>query len=335
MPDGNTLRSGDADDRLATIARRLEVTGDLASGHRPTTYDDTLEAAVRRFQERHGIDADGIAGPATFRAMNVPVEARIDQLRVNLERARWVLDNLEDDYVIVNIAGFRASVYRDREAVWSTRVVVGRPYHKTPVFRSDMKYIVFNPTWTVPYSIATKEMLPAIRRDPNYLADRNFEVRDRGGNLVDPASIDWDSVSPRSFGYTFVQRPGLTNALGEIKFMFPNQYSVYLHDTPSKSLFDQTGRTFSHGCVRVENPFDFAEVLLGPDGWDADSVQEERMRRQTRSVHLSTPMPVLLLYWTAEVGSNGETRFYDDVYERDQAVLTALDSEYRVDIPEA
>ncbi len=335
VPEGNTLRAGDTDPRLGVLAERLEITGDLERGVRADVYGGALEAAVKNFQERHGLDADGIVGPATLRAMNVPVEQRIDQLRINLERARWVLDNLEDNFVIVNIAGFRAYVYRDREPVWSTRVVVGKTYHKTPVFKSEMKYIVFNPTWTVPYSIATKEMLPAVRRDPNYLPSRNFIVKNRSGDIVDPATIDWANVSPRSFPYTFVQQPGTSNALGEIKFMFPNQYSVYLHDTPSKSLFARAGRTFSHGCVRVENPFDFAEVLLGPDGWDAEKVQAERMRRETRSIFLSEPMPVLLLYWTAEVGPDGEVHFYDDVYERDQAILTALEAPYRVELPDA
>ena len=337
VPAGPTLRPGDSDDRLGVMARRLAVTGDLPPGTdvEDSTYGSALETAVRNFQERHGLDADGVVGPATLGAMNVPVEQRIDQLRVNLERARWVLDNLGDDFVIVNIAGFRAHVYRDREEQWSTRVVVGKTYHKTPIFRSEIKYLVFNPTWTVPYSIATKEMLPRVKQDPDYLPSRNFEVRDRDGNVIDPASIDWSRLSTRNFPYTFVQRPGTNNALGEIKFIFPNKYSVYLHDTPSKSLFGRSGRTFSHGCVRVEHPFEFAEVLLGPDGWDAERVQAERMRRETRSIFLSRPMPVLLLYWTAEVGTDGQIHFYEDVYERDQAILDALNAEFHISLPAA
>jgi len=335
VPEGPTLRPGDSDERLQALMQRLAVTGDLEEGARidVSAYGGELEAAVKNFQERHDLDADGIVGPATLRALNIPVEQRIDQIRVNLERARWVLDNLEDDFIIVNIAGFRAYLYRNRKPEWSTRVVVGKTYHKTPVFRSEMKYVVFNPTWTVPYSIATKEMLPRIKQDPSYLGDRNFEVRNRNGDVIDPASIDWSKVTRNSFPYTFVQRPGTNNALGEIKFIFPNQHSVYLHDTPSKSLFSRSGRTFSHGCVRVEHPFDFAEVLLGPDGWDAERVQAERMRRETKSVFLSKPMPVLLLYWTAEVGGDGQIRFYEDVYERDQNILDALNSEFRVDLP--
>jgi len=265
----------------------------------------------------------------------VPVEDRVNQIRLNLERGRWVLDNLEADFIVVNIAGFRAYLYRDRKPVWSTRVVVGKTYHKTPVFRSLLKYVVFNPTWTVPYSIATKEMLPAIQRDPNYLSARNFDVKDRNGEIIDPAGVDWSQVTRRNFGYTFVQRPGVSNALGEIKFIFPNQHSVYLHDTPSKSLFARAERTFSHGCIRVDRPFDFAEVLLQQDGWNREMIDAEIAGRNTRSVFLSQPLPVLLLYWTAAIGEDGQIHFYNDVYERDQKILTALDSPYRVTIPES
>jgi len=338
VPEGPTLKPGAADERLPILARRLAMTGDLpaAVAAAPVSvYADALESAVVNFQERHGLDPDGIVGPATLRALNVPVEDRVNQIRLNLERGRWVLDNLDDDFVVVNIAAFRAYLYRDQKPVWSTRVVVGKTYHKTPVFRSLLKYIVFNPTWTVPYSIATKEMLPAIQRDPNYLSARNFDVKDRNGDIIDPAGVDWSQVTRRNFGYTFVQRPGVSNALGEIKFIFPNQHSVYLHDTPSKTLFARAERTFSHGCIRVDRPFDFAEVLLQQDGWNREMIDAEIASRNTRSVFLSQPLPVLLLYWTAAIGEDGQIHFYNDVYERDQKILTALDSPYRVNIPES
>ena len=337
VPEGPTLRPGDSDERLEVLARRLAVTGDLPAGSPVDTavYGGELEASVRNFQARHGLFVDGIVGPGTLRALNVTVEQRIDQIRVNLERARWVLDNLEDDFVVVNIAGFRVYLYKGRSEIWSTRAVVGRTYRKTPVFRSTMQYLVFNPDWTVPYSIATKDILPAVQRDPGYLAAGNYVVKDRNGNVVDPAGIDWASLREGNFPYTLVQRPGRNNALGEIKFMFPNEHAVYLHDTPGKGLFDRAARTFSSGCVRVEDPFRFAELLLDANGMDAADIEELRLSRRTRSVFLEQPIPVLLLYWTAEIGSDGRIHFYDDVYERDGPVLEALDSTYRVALPDA
>ncbi len=338
FPKGPTLKPGVADERLPILARRLAISGDLTSeaASAPVSiYADALEAAVKNFQLRHGLDDDGVVGPATLHALNVPVEDRVNQIRLNLERARWVLDGLPDDFVVVNIAGFRAYLYRDRKPVWSTRVVVGKTYHKTPVFRSSMKYVVFNPTWTVPYSIATKEMLPKIKQDPNYLSSRNFDLKNRNGEIIDPASVDWSQVTRRNFGYTLVQRPGPSNALGEIKFIFPNQFSVYLHDTTSKSLFAKAERTFSHGCIRVDQPFDFAEVLLKQDGWSREMIEAERANRKTKSVFLAQPLPVLLLYWTAAVGEDGQIHFYEDVYERDQKILSALDSSYQINIPES
>jgi murein L,D-transpeptidase YcbB/YkuD len=337
VPEGPTLRPGDRDERLEVLAQRLAVTGDLAAGSSVDTavYGGALESSVRSFQARHGLDVDGIVGPGTLRALNVTVEQRIDQIRVNLERARWVLDNLEEDFVIVNIAGFRVYLVRNNEEAWSTRAVVGRTYRKTPVFRSTMRYLVFNPDWTVPYSIATKDILPAVQRDPGYLAAGNYIVKDRDGDVVDPAAIDWASLRAGNFPYTLVQRPGAKNALGEIKFMFPNEHAVYLHDTPGKGLFDRAARTFSSGCVRVEYPFKLAELLLEANGIDASDIAELRSSRQTRSVFLKQPIPVLLLYWTAEIGNDGRIHFYEDVYDRDGPVLDALNSAYQVELPGA
>jgi len=336
VPDGPTLKPGATDGRLGTIAKRLAVTGDiedLQTFAAITTYDERLEAGVKKFQERHGLDSDGVIGPATLRAMNVPVEQRVQQLRLNLERGRWVFDDLADEFIIVNIAGFRAYVVRNGEPVWQTNVQVGRTYHQTPVFRDEMKYVVFNPTWTVPYSIATKEMLPRIKNDPDYFKTRTFDVKDRSGKVVDPATIDWSQLSRGNFPYTFVQRPGPRNALGRVKFIFPNEHSVYLHDTPSKSLFGRAERAFSHGCVRVENPFDLAEVLLGSEGWDQEKIKATLDGLETKTVYLPEPLPVLLLYWTAEMGLTGDVHFYPDVYERDQRIAKALDEPFRSELP--
>ena len=337
IPEGPTLRPGATDPRLATLMQRLAITGDMEmmQTFAPVTeYDEVLQAGVRHFQERHGLDTDAIVGPATVNALNVSAEQRVKQLEINLERARWVLDDISDDFIIVNIAGFRAYLMRDREIVWQTKVQVGRTYHQSPVFRDEMKYVVFNPTWTVPYSIASKEMLPKIKSDPEYFQTRDFDVKDRGGNVIDPATVDWSSVSPRNFGYTLVQRPGPNNALGRVKFMFPNKHAVYLHDTPSKYLFGKAERAFSHGCIRVENPYEFAELLLGPD-WDQDKIAATLDSKETKTVMLPKSLPVLLMYWTAVVNKDGEVFFYNDIYKRDQNIATALDEPFRIELPDS
>ena len=337
VPEGPTLRPGALDPRVEVIARRLVATGDLADTGAPASrdvYGPEIEEAVRGFQARHGLDPDGIVGPGTLRAMNVPVERRVRQLEVNLERARWVLDDISEYFILVNIAGFRVYVIRDRELIWETRAQVGRPYRKSPIFRDEMKYLVFDPTWTVPYSIATRDLLPQIQQDPGFFDQRGFDLRNRNGEPVQPSSVDWSQVSPGRFPYTLVQRPGPANAMGRVKFMFPNQYAVYLHDTPSRYLFDRADRTFSSGCIRIENPFELAEVLLGPDGWTQERFEGVLATGQERTVFLSKPVPVLLLYWTAQANLDGTVSFFPDVYDRDAAIEKGLDAPFSLDLPE-
>ena len=336
IADGPTLRPGASDVRLQVLAQRLIVSGDLSprdTDDKPVIYDESLQQAVRHFQQRHGLDNDAVIGPATLRALNVPVEKRVEQLKVNIERARWVLDDLEDDFVLVNIAGFRAYVLRSRKIAWETKVQVGSTFHQSPVFRAEIKYLVVNPTWTVPYSIATKEILPKIKRDPNYFSSRDFDLKDQSGKLVEPSSINWENITERNFPVWLVQRPGPDNALGRVKIMFPNEHSVYLHDTPSKSLFDKADRAFSHGCIRVENPFGLAERLLGGDGWNREKFQQVLDEGETKTVFLSTPMPVLLLYWTAMVTPDGVVHFFNDVYSRDERIVEALGEPFHFDPP--
>jgi murein L,D-transpeptidase YcbB/YkuD len=274
VPDGETLRPGMSDSRVAALERRLAMTGDLqgvsaatapdetADAPRETPYDGEVVPAVRRFQERHGLAADGVVGRTTLAALNVPVEQRIEQIRASLERARWVLADLGEEFIVVNIAGFHLYLVRGGNIAWDTRVVVGRPYRRTPVFKAEMTYLVLNPTWTVPPTILREDILPAQRRDAGYLAGRNIDVIDGGGRSVDPSTIDWRGQ--RTFPYRFVQRPGPTNSLGQVKFMFPNDHAVYLHDTPSRELFERASRPFSSGCIRVEDPLMLARLLLEP-----------------------------------------------------------------------
>jgi murein L,D-transpeptidase YcbB/YkuD len=331
VPDGGTLKPGMEDGRVALLRKRLRVTGDIQTADLDSTlFDSIVEEGVKHFQKRHGLDDDGIVGKGTLAALNMLISDRIDQIRVNLERARWILHDLPDEFVVADIAGFYVKYFRGGEVVWEGRAQVGKPYRKTPVFKDRVRYIEFNPTWTVPPTILRNDVLPAIKRDLDYLAQKNMRVIDNKGNPVNAAAIDWSLYPGKTFPYMIRQEPGPGNALGRIKFMFPNKHLVYLHDTPSKSLFEQTGRAFSSGCVRVENPFDFAERLLEKTpGWDHARIMQEIDKAQTSRVNLSEPITVMLLYWTVAMDAAGTVYFKDDIYQRDAAVLDGLNSGFK------
>jgi murein L,D-transpeptidase YcbB/YkuD len=330
VPDGKTLKPEMEDARVAVLRRRLTAT----PSSNPNLFDSELERAVKSFQSRHKLDTDGVVGPETLAAINVPIETRIDQIRVNLERARWVLRNVSDEFVVVNIAGFRVWLVRDGEPVWTTRAQVGKQYRMTPVFASTMKYLVFNPTWTVPPGILSKDILPKLKKDPGYLEDKHLRVIDGEGRTVAPATIDFSSYTARTFPYQLRQDPGPWNALGQVKFIFPNPHFVFLHDTPSRTLFERRDRTFSSGCIRTENPLELAELLLDdPENWSRGAIQEVLDSKKSRTVFLKRPIPVLLLYWTVIVSKDGEVLFLRDVYERDGRILEALDGEFEFDLP--
>jgi murein L,D-transpeptidase YcbB/YkuD len=245
-------------------------------------------------------------------------------IRVNMERCRWIHNLPPKAFLLVNIADFHLYIFRNGEIDYSSRVVVGKEHHETPVFTSDIQYVVFNPTWTVPYSIATKETLPRLQKDPNYLQNRNMTLL-RNGVEVNPSTVDFSQYSINNFPFTIRQEPGIYNALGRMKFIFPNKYSVYLHDTPSKSYFSKSERTFSHGCVRVENPHLLAEQLLADKGYDQIKIKEVLNTEKETVVHLQEPMKVMLMYWTSyEDMSSGKMYFYQDVYNRDEKILDAL-----------
>lgn len=320
VADGPTIRPGTDDARLGILARRLAISGDLADDSAWTEssgYDAVLQAAVRRFQARHGLEVDALVGQLTLRALNVPVEQRIDQIQLNLERARVRLNARVDDFIQVNIAGFRAYVVRDGAVVWKTRVIVGDLDNETPEFSATLNHVVFNPDWTVPYKIATEEMLPDIRQDPEFFARGKYQLFDHDGTLVDPHSVDWSPIHVGNFPFRLVQQPGPQNQLGQIKFMFPNEFSVYMHDTPRKLLFEKSSRAFSHGCIRVDQPFSLAEVVLRGEGWTREQIESRIASGETSTVNLEKPLPVFISYWTAEVDERGEINFYDDIYGRD------------------
>jgi murein L,D-transpeptidase YcbB/YkuD len=338
LPEGPSLKPGIRDPRVPVLRERLRITGDYpdqappevpGEAMSPELYDGRLVAAVEVFQARHGLDMDGVVGPATRAALNVPVTVRIDQIRVNLERMRWVYRDLPPDFVLVDIAGFHVHLIRGGKPIWSARVQVGRPYRKTPVFRDEITYLEFNPTWTVPPGILRKDILPKVKQDPDYLRQRNIRIIDRDGRRVDPGEVDWSAVSASSFPYTLRQDPGPDNALGRVKFMFPNPYLVYLHDTPSQDLFDRAQRLFSSGCIRVERPFELAElVLANPERWNQATFRALVESGQTRTIRLTEPLPVILFYWTAEAREDGTVMFREDVYGRDAAVLEALEGHF-------
>lgn len=330
VAEGDSLKPGRIDARVVALCKRLQITGDIRPGHTCSPeLDETVENGVIAFQKRHGLDADGIAGKATIAAMNVPVDKRVDQIRVNLERARWVLRDLPDDFVLVDIAGFNVSYIRDKQIVWQTRAQVGKPFRATPVFRSEIKYMVMNPTWTVPPTILENDVLPKIRTDPGYLAKKNMRVIDHSGKPVNAASINWSKYPGEKFPYMIRQDPGPANALGRIKFMFPNKHLVYLHDTPSRSLFGRSERAFSSGCIRVERPYEFAELLLDDrEKWSEGQVVAAVDSLETRSVSLPKPVTVILLYWTVNVDKSGQVFFKKDIYKRDQAVLAGLEKAF-------
>lgn len=331
VPAGPALKPGASDSRVPLLRARLVAGGDLAegTGGDSDVYDAALEAAVRRFQGRMGLESDGAVGAATLAELNLPVAERIRQLRVNLDRGRVLLHDLPAQFVIVNIAGYEAYLVRGQDIAWSARVQVGRPYRKTPLFRSEINYLVFNPTWTVPPGIIANDILPAARQDPASITRRGLKVLDSSGREVDPASVDWSRFRSGHIPYTLRQDPGPNNALGRVKLMFPNPYLVYLHDTPSQALFDRAERAFSSGCVRVERALELAELVLDdPAQWNARSVAATIQGGKPQNVTLKRPMPVLLTYWTAWVDPEGHVNFRRDLYGQDAQWAAALDAPF-------
>lgn len=326
------IEVGDSSTAIPSIIKRLQVTGEF-KGNFPTDslrYGDGLKKAVMLFQKKHNLTADGIIGKGTVEQMNIPVEKRIETIKVNLERFRWVLDENLDDFLAVNIAGFKVYRYTHNKIVFESRVIVGKYHKESPIFRDKMEYIILNPTWTLPYSIATHETLPRLKKNPGYLAAKHMEIMDRNGNVLNPYNIDFSQYSSGKFPFTIRQKAGPWNALGEVKFIFPNKYSVYLHDTPSRTLFDKQDRAFSHGCIRTEDKWGLLLNLMKPTGeWNMDRINTVLKSGETTRINLPKPIDILLLYFTASVDRNGNLNFNKDVYNRDAAVLKALNKPYQ------
>jgi murein L,D-transpeptidase YcbB/YkuD len=329
VPLGPTLKQGDQGARVAALRRRLHATGDLRSDKASDGFDADVAGAVSQFRVRHGLPGDSIADPATIGAMNVTVVDRIRQIEINLDRYRWLPAEFTKRYVLVNIPEFRLYGYDGGKPKFEQRVIVGDQYQNaTPVFADSMTYLVFRPEWNVPSSILVREILPRLQDDDEYdLAAQGLEVVDSTGKVVkDPSKIHWDDVDTANLRYRIRQKPGPANALGRVKFMFPNRFNIYLHDTPSRELFERERRTLSHGCVRVEDPVQLAGFVLDKqNGWDESRIEQalDDSAKGSRMVTLKQPLPVYLLYLTAFV-RDGQVQFRNDPYGKDRRALARL-----------
>jgi L,D-transpeptidase YcbB len=327
---GLPLKKKYASDRVVELRKRLAASGDLeadeARGGR--LFDEKLEKAAIIFQKRHGLKADGIVGSVTLGALNVPLKQRIRQMELNMERLRWILGNPEQRSIVVNIADFKLAVIENGKSILSMKVVVGKPYQSTPVFTANMTYLVINPSWNIPDGIARDEILKKIRKDPHCLAKQNIKVLRGWGSReeeINPGTIDWSVVTADTLKYRFRQEPGSLNPLGRIKFMLPNRFDVYLHDTPSRRLFSENVRTFSHGCTRVEKPIELAEyVLRHAPGWTREKLLSAIERGAEQKIMIPDPLNVHFLYLTAWVDERGVLQFRNDVYGRDKLLDEAL-----------
>jgi murein L,D-transpeptidase YcbB/YkuD len=322
VTEGQSIKPG-MDDVAVTQLRARLVAGGYLEPHqgKRTDYDDKVIAAVKKYQTEQYLGADGVAGAATLAALNVPVEARIDQVRVNMERARWLLYKLQGTFVVVDIAGYKVALYRDGQPIWRSRVQVGKPFRSTPVFQSEITYVTFNPTWTVPPTILVKDMLPKIQQNPGYLAANRIKALDREGNVLDPSGIDWYNAR----GITLRQDAGPENSLGQVVIRFPNDYAIYLHDTPHRELFAKSMRATSSGCIRVENPLQLVELLFNdPVRWNSEGIQKQLAKGKTENIKLAIKIPVLLAYWTVDLSNDGRVTFKPDVYGYDSPVLRRL-----------
>ncbi|HSC67360.1 MAG TPA: L,D-transpeptidase family protein [Cellvibrio sp.] len=284
-------------------------------------FDEYLVEAVKKFQRAQYLDVDGAIGPSTRAALNVSVQSRIDQIRVNLDRARWLLHNIPPEMLLVDVAGFKVTYYKAHQPIWRSRVQVGMAYRTSPIFKSEVNYITLNPTWTVPPTILRKDVLPKIRKNPNYLRQQRMRVLDSSGKELNPANIDWN----RPGNVILRQDAGEGAALGKAVIRFPNSYSVYLHDTPHQKLFDKSQRAFSSGCIRVERALELVGLLLSETpGWDTAAINAALDTGKTRNVTLAKRVPILIAYWTVDAISPTEVAFKPDIYNRDPGVLAAL-----------
>jgi murein L,D-transpeptidase YcbB/YkuD len=323
-----SIKPDESNPMMPEIRKRLYFWGyvDAYETVEDKVYDAELVVGIKKLQLRHGMEPDGVIGQGTIQALNQTPEMLIRTAAVNLERLRWLPDTIKDsELILVNTANFQLDFLHNRDTVFTSKVIVGKSYHATPQFSAEMSYIVFSPTWTVPTSITRTEIIPAVKKNRNYLASKNMKLLNSSGGIVDPASIDWAKVNPKTFPYTVRQEPGESNSLGLAKFMFPNKHSVYIHDTPSRSLFEREDRALSHGCIRIQRPFDFAKFLLSHDPtWTDERIRQAMRQPKEVTVTLNRKIPVAIIYMTYWANGGGEMFFRSDIYGRDAEIAKAL-----------
>ena len=330
VPAMRLMRKGDQGTWVSVLRSRLVISGDLPElpHGNPSYFDDGLEDGVKKFQARHGLEVDGIVGEKTFAALNVPVDDRIKQIRVNMERWRWLPQDLGKRYVMVNTAAFKLNINENEKTAQSIKAIVGKIKSPTPVLSRKIKYLELNPYWNIPFNIALDNIIPCIKENPDYLLENNIRILENwkeDARELAPESIEWNKITRKNFFYRFRQDPSNLNALGRIKFMFPNRFSIYLHDTPSRELFNMTKRTFSSGCIRIEKPMQLATYLLRDHPkWNLEKLVAAVNSKKNQTILLSHPVNIHILYWTAWVDEDGIINFREDIYGRDSRLYIAL-----------
>ena len=323
LPANTKLKPGQQSAVMPALRQRLAIEGDLDAEHEQTagtTYDSIAVSAVKRFEERHRFEPDGVLDADAVKALNQPVERRIRTIELNMERLRWLPDAMPSRYLMVNVPDFHLEAVENQQTVMDIRVVVGAPDNKTPIFADQMTHVVFSPYWNVPSGIAEEETIPRAAGDPDFLSRNNMEVVGPNGEVMESSSVDWSNAK----GLRIRQRPGSGNALGGVKFIFPNNFDVYLHDTNATKLFDRLERGLSHGCVRVEEPHKLAQyVLRDLPEWTPDAIAEAMKSGEEKHVKLKTSIPVFIVYQTATVHAGG-VRFLEDLYGYDAGQAAKL-----------
>lgn len=321
------LTEGQKSPAVAALKKRLGLSS------ADSTFNAETVNALKSFQSAQGLKPDGALGTETLKILNVPVDQRIKQIILNMERWRWIPKSFEEDYLIVNIPEYRLRVYEKGKEALAMNVIVGKTMNSTPIFSDKMENVVLAPYWNVPASIVRDELGPKIANDPGYLDRSNMELVDFKGNPVSPSQVDFSSVTRDSWKYILRKKPGPKNDLGDVKFIFPNTNDIYLHDTPHDELFSQSKRNFSHGCVRVEKPLQLAEYLLRPVGWDMNKIQSTIAQGKEQHVKLKQVLPVYLVYFTAWADESGNVHFRDDIYGHDRTLAQQYFNEVKASVP--